>query len=68
MTPATDRQRDWARNQDAMQPRRYGGGQPSKLTPAQRDEIRQRLADGESIRDLAQEFGVHTSTIRQYRP
>lgn len=67
MNAATDGQRDWARRQDAAQPREYGDS-AGKLSPAQRDEIRQRLADGESIRRLAEEFGVHTNTIRQYRP
>jgi DNA-binding CsgD family transcriptional regulator len=38
---------------------------PSKLTPAQRDEIRQRVADGESTKELAAEFGVSVRTIQQ---
>jgi transposase len=65
---ATDGQRDWARRQDNVQPRRYGGGRPPKLTPAQRDEIRQRLADCEKARDLAREYGVSLSLIYQHRP
>jgi DNA invertase Pin-like site-specific DNA recombinase len=36
-----------------------------KLTPSQRDQIRQRIADGESVRELAAEFGVSARTIRQ---
>ena len=44
-------------------PARY---QPSKLTPAQRDLIRRRVADGETVRDLAVEFGVSSRTIRNH--
>ena len=44
-------------------PARY---QPSKLTPAQRDEIRRRVADGETVRALAAEFGVSSRTIRNH--
>ncbi|MER5750676.1 helix-turn-helix domain-containing protein [Streptomyces sp. NPDC002088] len=39
--------------------------EPTKLTPAQRDEIRRRVADGEQVKELATEFGVSTRTIRQ---
>ncbi|WP_322501782.1 helix-turn-helix domain-containing protein [Streptomyces rochei] len=41
-------------------------GRP-KLTPHQRDEIRQRLAHGEDPADLAAEYGVSAGTIRAYR-
>lgn len=44
------------------------GHQPSKLTPVQRDEIRRRLADGESVADLALEFGVSRQTITVHKP
>ncbi|MEV5957251.1 helix-turn-helix domain-containing protein [Streptomyces sp. NPDC051987] len=37
-----------------------------KLTPAQRDQIRRRLVDGELARDLAVEFGVTVGTIRNH--
>lgn len=40
---------------------------PSKLTPQQRDEIRQRLADGGMPKPLALEYGVSAGTIRTYR-
>lgn len=40
------------------------GWQRPKLTPAQRDEIRERRAGGESAAELAVEFGVTTETIR----
>lgn len=40
--------------------------QRSKLTPQQRDAIRRRLADGETARDLAAEYGVSTRTIRAH--
>lgn len=39
--------------------------QPPKLTPAQRDEIRRRVADGDTVLDLAAEFGVSVRTVRQ---
>lgn len=34
-----------------------------KLTPAQRDEIHRRLADGERATALAAEYGVSVRTI-----
>ena len=37
-----------------------------KLTPAQRDDIRRRIAEGEKATALALEFGVSTLTIRLY--
>jgi hypothetical protein len=36
----------------------------SKLTPAQRGEIRRRRADGEEAKVLAAEFGVSASYVR----
>lgn len=38
---------------------------PPKLTPAQLDELHQRVADGEDLKALATEFGVSVRTIRQ---
>ena len=43
-------------------PRHYSA---PKLTPAQRDEIRRRVGDGEAVTELAIEFGVSVRTIRQ---
>jgi hypothetical protein len=40
---------------------------PPKLTPQQRDEIRQRLANGEKAVDLAAEYGVSRGAIGHYR-
>jgi len=37
---------------------------PPKLTPAQRDQIHQRVADGETATALAAEYGVSVWTIR----
>lgn len=37
---------------------------PTKLSADQRAEIRRRLKGRESAQDLAAEFGVSTSTIR----
>ena len=37
------------------------------LTPAQREAIRRRLADGEKAIALAAEYGVSRSTIDRYR-
>lgn len=39
---------------------------PRKITPAQRDEIRQRYADGETSWALAAEFGVTAHTVQKY--
>jgi hypothetical protein len=36
------------------------------LTPEQRDAVWERSADGEDVKVLAAEYGVHTSTIRKY--
>jgi hypothetical protein len=40
---------------------------PPKLTTEQRAEITRRLSDGESPIDLAAEYGVTASRIRQLR-
>lgn len=40
-------------------------GRPSKLTPAQWDEVARRAAEGEGIRALAREFGVDEAAIRR---
>lgn len=42
--------------------------QPAKLTPAQRDEIGFRRMDGETIRDLALEYGVSRTSIDKCAP
>lgn len=39
---------------------------PSKLTPTQRDEIRQRLRDGETAKVLALEYGVSADYVRRF--
>lgn len=65
MNAATDGQREWGRGQERMKPRERTA---RKLTPAQIDEIRQRLRDGANAKDLALEYGVTASTIREYRP
>lgn len=59
---ATSEQRAW--NQGGPMPRQY---KPSKLTPAQRDEIRRRLAEDETPQALAAEYGVSVHTIYRYR-
>lgn len=38
----------------------------SKLSREQQDAIRERYADGETVRSLAAEFKVHTATIQKY--
>ena len=46
-------------------------GRPRTLTPHQRQEAMQRLADGEVQADLARSYGVSQSTISRlsgYRP
>ena len=44
---------------------KYRGRQPA-LTPAQAEELRQRLAGGESISALAREYGVSRQTVYNY--
>lgn len=61
---ASDTQRGW--NNGRQQPRAFY--QRPKLTPQQRDEIRQRLTNGETVRALAAEYAVSTDTIRRYLP
>ena len=39
------------------------GGRPSKLTPAQWDEILARLVNGETVSALAREYGVDKANI-----
>jgi hypothetical protein len=38
-------------------------GRPSKLSPAQWEEVERRLAAGEGASDLSREFGVHPSQV-----
>jgi DNA invertase Pin-like site-specific DNA recombinase len=45
---------------------RYKGRQPA-LTDAQADEMRQRLADGESVTALAREYGISRQTVYNYK-
>ncbi|MFE2073673.1 hypothetical protein [Streptomyces misionensis] len=59
---ASDIPRSW---NDSIQSRRIWT--KPKLTPQQRAEITQRLADGDNALDLAVEYGVTASTIRQLR-
>jgi DNA invertase Pin-like site-specific DNA recombinase len=42
-------------------------GRPSKLTPAQQHEARQRIAEGASVRELARSYNVGKSTISRLR-
>lgn len=56
---ATDRQPDWS-TRPLLWTR-------ASLTAAQRQEIRQRLADGERAVDLAAEYGVSRGCINNYR-
>lgn len=39
----------------------------AKLTEKQRDEIFKRAVDGETVRALAEEFGVSTSTVQRIK-
>ena len=57
---ATDGQRAWNSSRQGFRP---PGHQPPKLTPRQREQIRQRLAGAETLRALATESGVSPSTI-----
>lgn len=58
---ASETQRAWSNTGREWNPPHFN--QP-KLTPRQRDDIRRRVADGESVMDLATEYGVSTRTIR----
>lgn len=59
---ATDEKHRWINSQTDARPR--GWNRP-RLTPQQRDEIRQRLIDGETPpQDLSLEYDVTASTIR----
>ena len=42
-------------------------GRPSRLTPAQQQEVRLRLADGETQTDLARSYAVGISTIQRVK-
>ncbi|MGW4222948.1 hypothetical protein ACWEG1_05775 [Streptomyces bauhiniae] len=59
---ATTRQKAWNN-----QPRRHSPWARPKLTTEQRADIARRLADGERPQDLALEYGVTASLIRQLR-
>jgi hypothetical protein len=61
---ASEKQHAWNNRTPSLGPRYY---QPPKLTPAQRDEIRRRLGEGERPIDLAKEFGVSPRAISDYR-
>ncbi len=43
-------------------------GRKPILTPHQKTEARQRLAKGETTRDLAKSYGVSVSTISRLNP
>lgn len=43
-------------------------GRPSSLTPQQRAEIGERLAEGATLADLARTYNVSSSTISRLRP
>ncbi|MFF7130342.1 helix-turn-helix domain-containing protein [Streptomyces sp. NPDC008240] len=60
---ASDAQRGWNNFGRDHSP----GWRKPKITPAQRVEIKQRLADGEKPTDLATEYGVTAGLIRQLR-
>ncbi|MFE2710537.1 hypothetical protein ACFXKI_00750 [Streptomyces mirabilis] len=60
---ASEYQRVWNRRSQNAQ----GPWRASKLTTEQRADITQRLADGETPIDLAVEYGVTASRIRQLR-
>jgi len=62
---ATEKQHAW--NNGGPPPRRLPHFHQPKLTSAQRDEIRQRIRDGERSIDLAVEFGVSRATVNRCR-
>lgn len=58
---ATHQARTWINSRPTARP--HGWPTP-RLTPHQRDDIRQRLTDGETPQTLALEYDVTASTIR----
>lgn len=62
---ATDEKRRWINSRTAARP---SGWVKPRLTPQQREDIRQRVADGEALQALALEYGVTAATIRHYAP
>ena len=42
-------------------------GRKHKLTPHQRDEVRKRKAEGQSVRELGRSYAVSPSTIGRIR-
>lgn len=62
---ASDKQQAW--NNGGPRPWRPLHYQRPRLTPQQRDDIRQRLANGEKAVDLAAEYGVSRGAIGHCR-
>jgi DNA invertase Pin-like site-specific DNA recombinase len=62
---ATDKQRAW--NSGGPPIRRPLHYRQPRLTPAQREEIRRRLENGERAVDLAAEYGVSRGAINHCR-
>jgi hypothetical protein len=60
---ASSIQRAWNNDQSGWRPAHWVR---AKLTPAQRDEIRQRLIDGADAQELALEYGVSARMIRGF--
>jgi transposase len=58
---ASDAQRAWSNS--GRTPFKH---QEPKLTTEQREEVRRRRAEGETLRALAAEYGVSRSTIQRY--
>jgi len=63
---ANEQQRDW--NERGPLGQSIRGQRPRRLSPQQIDDIRQALADGTGVQDLAAQYGVSSWTIRRYRP
>ncbi len=61
---ASESARNWAQAQDNKVPLGTTLSR-AKLKPLQRDEIRRRLGEGESVMDLALEFNVSADVIRR---
>ncbi len=61
---ATDTARNWAHRSDRIPP--AGVLARRKLTPEQIDQIKQRHANGETVRALALAYQVSAGTIRNY--
>jgi hypothetical protein len=66
MTTSRERSEAWKSGRKSRGAEGFGSAR-AKLTPQQRDEIADRLDEGETPMSLATEYGVTASAVRTYR-